>query len=253
MRDIPDGYRTPCPAAGRVEALAYGRKTALLYRPTAPADRILYLIHGGGGDERAFFCPDFLNMIDHMIHDGVMEPMYIVSPCFYDPDETDKTPASSGRAVAGFARELRDQIIPLAEAAVGVSFDRRHRLIGGFSMGGVATWYAFMQALDLFYWFLPLSGDCWALGEKGGGSDPAGTAARLVDAVSRQGGLPFHIHAMTGDQDIAYPNLDPQIRAMRAYPELFGDALEYTVLEGGVHDYQTIFRYLFDALPSVTI
>ena len=118
-------------------------------------------------------------------------------------------------------------------------------------MGGVATWYAFLQALDLFRWFLPLSGDCWACGEKGGGIAPEQTASLLAEAALRQGNPDFLIHALTGDKDIAYPNLDPQIRAMQRNAEIFGNKLKYDVLEGGVHDYETIFRYLYNALPKL--
>ena len=149
------------PAAGTVTSLDYGDKFALLYTPVRPAERIIYLIHGGGGDQHAFFCPPFLNMVDHMIDVGELEPLYFVSPCFYDPKETDKTPTSSGVAVKKFITELREEVLPLVENHIGRSFVREERAIGGFSMGGVATWYAFMEALDLFYWFLPLSGDCW--------------------------------------------------------------------------------------------
>ena len=233
------------------------RKYAMVYLPCGydsdPERRydILYLIHGGGGDQHAFFCPPFLNMIDHMIADGVLEPMYLVSPTYYDPDETDKSPKSSGVAVAKFCGELREQIIPLAEKAAGVGFARKDRIIGGFSMGGVTTWYAFMQALDLFKWFIPLSGDCWACGEKGGGLEPEKTASLLAEAAARQGSPDFFIHAITGDKDIAYPNLDPQIKAMQKNAAVFGKTLKYDVLPGGVHDYETIFRYLFNALPEL--
>ena len=251
METIPSAYLQPCADSGDVVSLPYGRKEALLYKPVKPAEHILYLIHGGGGDQRSFFRPAFVNMIDHMIADGRMAPMYIAAPCFYDPDETDKSPGSSGAAAAKFSRELRDQIIPLAEGSLGREFSRNDRAIGGFSMGGVTAWYAFAQALDLFYWYLPLSGDCWICGETGGGKQPARTAELLASAVRDQGGLPFHIRAMTGGMDIAYPNLDAQIRAMREYPSVFGDSLTYDVLGGGVHDYETIFRYLYNALPDV--
>ena len=100
-------------------------------------------------------------------------------------------------------------------------------------------------------WFLPLSGDCWACGETGGGTHPEETAQALVDAVARQGQTDFFIHAVTGSADIAFPNLDAQIRAMGAYPEAFGSRLKYDVMEGGVHDYETIFRYLYNALPGL--
>ena len=159
MLPIPPEYTTKCDRAGTVTELKYGSKSLLLYTPSAPAEHILYLIHGGGGDQNSFFRPEFLNMTDHMIRDGILDPLYIISPCFYDPEETDKRPASSGVAVKKFCRELREQIIPLAEGHIGVPFIRENRAIGGFSMGGVATWYAFLQALDLFYWFVPLSAD----------------------------------------------------------------------------------------------
>lgn len=251
MKRIPGAYQTPCARPGTVEALPYGDKFALLYVPVRPAESILYLIHGGGGDQRSFFCPAFLNMVDHMIDEGELEPLYIVSPCFYGPSDTDKTPAASGIAVKKFIGELRGTVVPLAERRVGRAFRREERAIGGFSMGGVTTWYAFMEALDLFYWFLPLSGDCWACGEKGGGTRPEATAEALATAVVRQGAPDFRVHAITGSKDIAYPNLDAQLRAIAARPDAFGDRVRYDVMEGGVHDYETIFRYLYNALPEL--
>ena len=251
MKRIPREYLEPCDSAGKVERLDYGDKYALLYAPAQPAERILYLIHGGGGSQHDFFCPDFLNMVDHMIDAGELGPLYMVAPCFYDPKETDKTPASSGVAVKKFIDELRRDVVPLAERHAARTFGRGDRAIGGFSMGGVTTWYAFMEALDLFHWFLPLSGDCWACGETGGGKHPAETAKALADALERQGRPGFSIHAITGSKDIAFPNLDAQIRAMGEYPQDFGEALAYDVMEGGVHDYETIFRYLYNALPGL--
>ena len=251
MKQIPESYLAPSPVAGRIETIPYRNKYALLYTPAKPANRILYLIHGGGGDQHAFLRPEFVNMIDHMIAASEMASMYIVAPCFYDPDETDKTPASSGRAVAVFCDELRREILPTVEGHIGATFERRDRIISGFSMGGVTTWYAFLQAMDLFHWFLPLSGDCWVCGEKSGGSHPDETAAILAKAARSQA-LPYCIYAITGDKDIAWPNLDAQIKAMRAFPDLFGeDKMEYTVFPGGEHDYETIFRYLYNALPRL--
>jgi len=251
MKQIPREYLAPCARPGRVERLDYGEKFVLAYTPAQPAGRVLYLIHGGGGDQYAFFCPEFLNLVDHMIEGGVLAPLYMVAPCFYDPSAGDKTPAASGVAVQKFIPELREEVIPLAEGRFGRAFTRADRAISGFSMGGVTTWYAFMQCLDLFRWFMPLSGDCWACGEKGGGSHPEETAKALADAAARQGISDYRIHAITGSKDIAFPNLDAQVRAMAAFPEAFGDKLRYDVMEGGVHDYETIFRYLYNALPGL--
>ena len=251
VKTVPEEYLSPCSRPGRVTEIKYGNKFVLLYTPVFPSDRVLYLIHGGGGDQRSFFCPAFLNMADHMIEKGELPPLYMVSPCFYDPDETDKTPASSGVAVKKFIGELRSKVIPLAESAAGKRFYRETRAVGGFSMGGVTCWYAFLEALDLFYRFLPLSGDCWVCGETGGGKYPEETARRLAAAWEAQHSPDFRVHAVTGSRDIAFPNLDAQIKAMAAYPGAFGSRLKYDVLEGGVHDYETIFRYLYNYLPEL--
>ena len=251
MRPIPDEYRQPARAQGTVKKVTYGGKYALVYLPQGETDRILYLIHGGGGNQESFFRPAFIHMVDHMIEQKELAPLVIVSPTYYDPDETDKTPRGSGVAVAKFCGELRQEILPAVEGYANLKPDRLHRAISGFSMGGVTTWYAFLQALDLFYWFLPLSGDCWICGEKGGGEHPAETAEKLAQAVKAQGISQYRIHAITGTKDIAYPNLDAQIKAMREYPGVFGEQMVYDTLEGGVHDYETIFRYLYNALPGV--
>lgn len=253
MKPIPVAYQSACARPGTVEKLTYDDKYLLLYTPTRPAQRVLYLIHGGGGDQHAFFCPAFLNMVDHMIDSGELAPLYIVSPCFYDPEEKDKTPASSGVAVKKFIGELREKVVPLAESHIGKPFGREDRAISGFSMGGVTTWYAFMEALDLFYRFLPLSGDCWVCGEKGGGTHPEATAEALAAAVANQDSPDFRVHAITGSRDIAYPNLDAQMKAMERHPDAFGSKVRYDVMEGGVHDYETIFRYLYNALPELDV
>ncbi len=251
MLKIPSEYTADCAHPGKITTVPYGEKAFLLYTPVRPASHILYLIHGGGGDERTFFRPSFVHMVDHMIDKGQLEPLYIVTPCFYDPEQTDKSPGTSGKAVLKFQKELREQIVPLAEKEIGRHFDCTQRAISGFSMGGMTTWYAFMGSLDLFYWFMPMSGDCWALGEKGGGDKPEETAEAIVDAVKQQKAPDFRLYAITGSKDIAYPNLDPQMQALKRYSDIFEGKLRYDVLDGGVHDYETIFRYLYNALPVI--
>jgi hypothetical protein len=41
------------------------------------------------------------------------------------------------------------------------------------------------------------------------------------------------------------------MKAMAACPDVFGDRVRYDVMEGGVHDYETIFRYLYNSLPEI--
>ena len=275
IRPIPEGYLAPCAALGRVERVDYVTtdglaqvKYALVYLPASydagKAYNALYIIHGGGGSQESFLSKEFLSMLDHMIASGELEPLIVVSPTYYRPDETDKTPGSSGNAVAVFARELKADIIPAVESrfhtfaettdAAGQRASRDHRAIGGFSMGSVTTWYAFLDALDAFRWFMPLSGDCWLYGRLGGSSHAEETARALAECVAKQGFTPddFRIHAVTGTKDIAYPNETAQIDAMRAFGDVFrfGDNIDYDLLEDGVHDYPCIHRYIYNALPA---
>ena len=267
IRPIPESYLTPCAAPGRVERVDYVTtdalkqdKYALVYLPhdydEARAYDVLYLIHGGGGNQQSFFSKEFLSMLDHMIASGELNPLIVVSPTYYRPDETDKTPGSSGDAVAIFARELKADVIPAVEGrfhtfaastdASGIRASRDHRAIAGFSMGSVTTWYAFLDALAAFRWFMPLSGDCWLYGRLGGFSHAEETARALAGAVAKQGFTPddFRVHAITGTKDIACPNETAQIDAMRAWPDVFrfGDNIDYDLLEDGVHDYPNIHR-----------
>ena len=57
---------------------------------------------------------------------------------------------------------------------------------------------------------------------------------------------------LTGSDDIAFPNLDPQMQAMKEFKHVFvfGKNTRYSVLEGGVHDYPDIRRYIYNALPE---
>ena len=45
--------------------------------------------------------------------------------------------------------------------------------------------------------------------------------------MRRQGSPDFRLHAVTGSKDIAYPNLDPQMQALKQYPDVFDGKLRY--------------------------
>lgn len=259
------------------------RKYALVYLPYGyETDRerrydILYLMHGGGGSPDAWpdACP-VKNMLDRAFAAGEAEPMIVVFPSFYADGPRRGAP---GTVDADFERnsvlafqtgELTERLLPAVEGAVrgfaeGVSpaalkAARRHRGFGGFSMGGVNTWYAFSLHLDYFSAFLPLSGDSWALGVMGGSEKPRETAAALREAVLAGGFGPedFAIFAATGTEDIAYANLRPQIEAMQALDDVFrfdsGNGkgnLHWLAGEGMVHCYPDVLQYVYNYLPRL--
>ena len=75
-------------------------------------------------------------------------------------------------------KELVEDLLPAVESKfhtyaetmtpAGFKATREHRAFGGFSMGSVTTWYAFIENLPYFSKFVPLSGDSWAIEQMGG-------------------------------------------------------------------------------------
>ena len=255
LKEIPQAYSLPCETAGRLEELEIpGYPNAVIYLPAGydeSEDRypVFYLLHCGGGDPYAWFGEDgvFKNVIDHMIASGELNPLIIAVPTYYPPGMKGKGIAYSGEAVREFGPVLLNTVLPIVDGEYRTIADRYGRGIGGFSMGAVATWFVLMAGTEKFHWFMPLSGDCWICGERGGGLHPKQTADLLETALK---GKKYHIHVLTGDQDIAFPNVDPQIQAMLKIPDVFGKTLTYSVLPGGVHDYPDIRRYIYNALPE---
>jgi len=252
---IPEQFLQPCEHPGRLQTMhipSFSNATVYVpadYNREGDPYPTFYLLHGGGGDEHSFFSEDgeLKNMLDHMIEKKKIEPMIVVCPTYYPPGKKGEGIAYSGEAVRDFGPIVRNKIIPLVEEKFRTGGDRWLRGIGGFSMGAVATWYALMAGVERFRWFMPMSGDCWICGERGGGEHPKQTAELIAVTLS---GKDYYVHALTGDKDIAFPNLDPQMKAMLDMPEDFKKTVKYSVLKGGVHDYPDIRRYIYNALPE---
>ncbi len=268
---------------GRIERLEYEHpgeegpvsKYVNVYLPAdydekKPYD-VLYMMHGGGGNPDAWLDASMVkNMLDRMIKDGSIRPIICVFPTYY-PGKARKDRFMDRdydrNLTKAFAKELRNEVIPLVETAFstyakdvteeGQRASRDHRAFTGFSMGACSTWYMFLEDCDIIHIFLPLSGDCWALEVQGGRTRAEETAAMLKQHVLDSGMTKeeFCILGATGTEDIAYPALSAQMEAMLKYPEVF-DASEngnftFYVEEGQRHSYDAVNRYLEVLLPRV--
>ena len=223
---------------------------------------VLYLIHGGGGNANAWLDDSKIkNALDSAFTEGRCEPFLVVFPCFYnrEPVRTGRVDEQAERGhVLGFMQELRQNLIPLVDQSFSTIADRSGRAIGGFSMGGVTTWFAFLNNLDQFECFMPLSGDCWQFGGLGGGKETMKTVDFLCGRITGQGFGPqdFRILAATGDQDIACPNLTPQIEEMKRRTDTFTYSddltqgnLHYVVKENAYHRYEDVCQYVYHFMP----
>lgn len=265
-------------AGGKLEEITYGSvvycagkekvtKRALVYLPDGyyESDRrykVLYLMHGGGGNEEEFmYCQSrslaLKHILDHMIKNGDIEPIIVVTPSFYYSDSQSALHdiKEAGVLTKFYHNEFRNDLLPLIDSKYRTIADRDHRAFGGFSMGGETTWEVFLNALDLVKNYMPLSGDCWIVEEKGGATYPEKTARLMKEYLEEKGfsDLSYNVFAFTGDEDIAYPALSAQIKAMLA--EGFDDGadkkLRFESWKEGTHCYEYIYEYIYNCLKDV--
>jgi len=129
---------------------------------------VLYLIHGGGDDDRAWSTIGRAGFImDNLLAAHKARPMVVVMPngsVPYPPgfslrlsgaDRTD--PAAIKRRIDAiskmhdtFGEDLLTTIMPMVETRYDIRADRDHRAMAGLSMGGAETLRVAPSHLDLF-------------------------------------------------------------------------------------------------------
>ncbi len=273
---VPGEMYTPCGRPGELTRFTYSsrgvEKAALVYLPHGYAQSgveypTLYLMHGGGGDENEIFGglearTALKNLLDNAFAAGYAKPCVVVAPSYMRPG-VEGARRQIGEAVQlthRFPQELKEDLIPAVTANFRVKDGRRARAFGGFSMGGETTWSVMAQALREVWCFLPMSGDYWAVGLKGGKDFPAETADALIASIRESGVNPadYRVLACTGDKDIAYEALDPMVHELAKRQPWFrmGEMPEegnlcYCLKPDGWHTYDDCYEYIYWMLPHL--
>lgn len=286
---IPDAIRQPAARQGKIETFVYTahkngktiKKHARVYLPYGYKAKdkktkydVLYLMHGGGDKTTSFLIPpkDWLplsNVLDHLIAEGKMRPIIVVTPTFYDDDENIGANRMDD-AIAltrDFHNELQNDLIPAVERAyrthlegsdsIAVTRSRDHRAYGGFSMGALSTWYQLAYGINAVKHFIPLSGDIWVFNEKGEKQSPK-VAAEWINALVEKSPFAhdFEVYGYTGTKDIAGTPEKNVVEALHLYAPLFRydtpDAnLRFSMRQDGQHYYGDINQYLYWALQLI--
>ena len=283
--DVPQDYLQPCAQPGRVEKLRYTTsgqtsevKYVTVYLPwgyDGSDERydVLYMLHGASGSPLNYLNPEkataFQCLLDSMISDGVLKPLIVVAATYYPTEGfTQFMPlAKQVEVAAEFPQELVNDVLPAvenkyrthAEAVdeAGIRASRDHRGIAGFSLGGVATWYVFLQQMQAFRWFLPISEASWDDGEGGtsGIWNSDVSAQVLYDAVKAQGFSKddFRLFVATGTEDEAFDVSTSQMVSLLEYADMFmpGDNTSYSMMIGGTHTLKAVYTYLYRILPDL--
>ena len=124
---------------------------------------VLYILHGGGEDERGWATQGKTDLIlDNLIAANKAKPMLIVMP-----DGNVNVQGFGENTLKIFEREMKLCIIPFVEKNYRAETSSGNRALAGLSMGGIQTLYVGMNNTDLFSylgvfssgWILPLQSD----------------------------------------------------------------------------------------------
>ena len=280
---VPEEYFAPSDHPGQVVEITYDSrdytdtaepaipKTAYVYLPYGydEADQetrydVLYLMHGWTMTAGDFFNTaqsGIVSMLDHMVENGDIPPVIVVCATF-DAQNQSQGFSRSVEELSVFHRDLRENLIPYVESHYhtyaedvteeGLRTSREHRAFGGFSLGAVTTWYQFIYNLDYIKYFVPMSGDCWIMGNYGGRNYPVETVDYLEQVVADGGwsGDDFYIYQGIGTSDPIWDQTDSQIQEMLTRNLFTAENLHYAIIEGGRHDIDACERYLYHALQT---
>ncbi|NJM24571.1 MAG: esterase [Bacteroidia bacterium] len=159
---------------------------------------VLYLLHGGGEDERGWATQGKADLIlDNLIAEKKRSQMLIVMV-----DGNTGTPGFSEQFLRTFEAELTQSIIPFVETHYRAATDARSRALAGLSMGGLQTLYAGIYHADMF--------SCLGVFSSGWLPNQKNISDRQYDylkknAATINSNTKLWI-AMGGKEDIAYDN-----------------------------------------------
>lgn len=281
-RPVPAEYNQESVLKGNVVQIDYNTKnyvegtgevrknTAYVYLPygydeaSEQSYNVFYFVHGHGETAISFFQNEnglLCKLLDHMLENRDMAPTLIVSTSYVYGTPVDYYPDADPYCEA-LPQELVNDLIPLIESryhtytestdVAGITVSRKHRAIGGFSMGAVTVWYALEHALECFKYFMPISSDGWSLGRFAGMTNPDETAEYLANTIrnSAFSKNDFYIWACSGTNDVAYDRIWSQVQAMAQLTDVFSVSnLTFHEQDGARHEFRSLAEYLYNVLP----
>ncbi|MGF7216480.1 enterochelin esterase-like enzyme [Spirosoma lacussanchae] len=186
---------------------------------------VLYLLHGGGEDQRGWATQGKTDLIlDNLIAEGKAKPMIIAM--------LDGNVSAGGLAgfnenvLKAFENELKLGAIPFVESNFRVEADAKSRALAGLSMGGLQTLYAGIKNTPMFSSLGVFSSGWFANNPKL--SDPQ-YAFMKDNASTINSNLKNLWISMGGKEDIAWQNCQTM---MKKFDEM-GIKYNYSEYAGG--------------------
>lgn len=208
----------------------YGYHDKANSRKTYP---VLYLLHGGGGDEEAWVSMGrACEILDNLIEKGLAVPMLCVMPNGNATQQAARTlqvPVQTNPAAANaYVNSLAKDIIPYIESHYRVIAKKSGRAVAGLSMGGGHTFSVSTLYPNLFDYICPMSS----------GVRDEEQSKTALEGIKKAGYKLYWIGC--GDQDAgAYENSK---RLEKILNEL---GMEHTLyISGGGHEWKNWRLYL---------
>jgi len=139
-------------------------RTFYLYTPpgydenTAEKYPVLYILHGGGEDQRGWATQGKTDLIlDNLIAQKKAVPMIVVMV-----DGNMPAGGFGEESLKLFERELKQAVIPFVEKNFRVKTDANSRALAGLSMGGLQTLHAGVKNTEMFAYLGVFSSGWWA-------------------------------------------------------------------------------------------
>ena len=183
---------------------------------------VLYLLHGGGEDERGWGQQGKTDLIlDNLIAEGKAVPMMIVM--------MDGNTGGAGfgeNALRSFEMELKQSVVPFIEQNFRVGTEPSKRALAGLSMGGIQTLHAGIRNSNMFSYLGVFSSGWFA--NQPAVSDPQYDFIQKNLAAINKNVKQLWV-SMGGKEDIAFENC----RIMRQKFDAMGLKYTYQEYPGG--------------------
>jgi len=166
---------------------------------------VLYILHGGGEDERGWATQGKTDLIlDNLIAANKAKPMLIVMP-----DGNVNVQGFGENTLRMFERELKLCIIPFVEKNYRAETSSGNRALAGLSMGGIQTLYAGLNNTELFS-YLGVFSSGWILPQQSDLADKQNDFVKKnLDKIKNN--LKLLWIGIGGKEDIAYNNCQSMI------------------------------------------
>jgi len=227
------------------------------YFETDESYPVLYLLHGGGGDEEAWTELGLANRImDNLINSGKAEPMVVVMTNG-NPNQTStwhvnpghepalETAAANPMSNIEFEHSLARDVIPFIESRYRVKTGKENRAVTGLSMGGWQTQNMALLYPEMFDYFGVMSMGMFQDGPFG--MDPDEYFADAWENLKNLEEIGYQLYWIAcGTEDFLFESVE--------YMTEFLDGLDfdYEYLEtGGGHTWDIWRLYLSEFAPMI--